>query len=269
MAFQCYVTIHGHMQGTFQGAGDPGMTQTQHMGSNATQFRAMRPNATQTGANGSNTGWIPVLAFNYEVTAPTQPSGKRQHMPVSFVKEWDTASPQLFQACCNNETLDSVRFEFVDADAQKSHTITLTNATISSIRFDIKGPAPSAAGTTQDLEQVALTFQKIEFATDSKAASDTWDSSRAASDTWTTDSPSVVTAGSSQGSMETGPTRSIGKPASNLVGAGAQIAAGAPGQTNVGGPGPPRFAPALATLPIRGRLAGLNRPLQQGAPKTS
>jgi hypothetical protein len=64
MAFQCYVTIHGHMQGTFQGAGDPGMTQTQHMGSNATQFRAMRPNATQTGANGSNTGWIPVLAFN-------------------------------------------------------------------------------------------------------------------------------------------------------------------------------------------------------------
>jgi type VI secretion system secreted protein Hcp len=278
MAFQCYVTIRGHVQGTFQGTADLGATQT---GANGQSGKLMRQTwGTHAGATGSNPGWIPVLAFNYEVTSPRDPatglpSGKRQHMPVSFVKEWDDASPQLFEACCNNETLDSVRFKFVDADAKTSHTITLTNATISSMRCDIKGPAPPAAGTAQDLEEVALTFQKIEFVSGVRAASDTW-TEDALSDTWTTDSPGVVTAGSQPnatgsrlGSIGTPPGLLTGGSVSNLVGAGAQRAAGAPGQTNVGGAGPPRFAPGLATAPIRGRLAGLNRPLQQGAPKTS
>jgi len=157
MAFQFYVTIEGTKQGTFKG--DPAKV------------------------GGASSARITVLTFNYGVMTPHDPAtgqgtGKRQHSPVSFTKEWSAATPQLYIALCTNETLKSVLFEFVEADAhgiqQVSHAIRLTNATISSMRFDVQGQALGAGLTTRDLEEISMVFQKIEIVSGQTSASDTW-----------------------------------------------------------------------------------------------
>ena len=239
MAFQFYVTIEGARQGTFQG--DPA---------------AKEGTGAVSKAGGVNPARITALAFNYGVTtardaASGQASGKRQHSPVSFVKEWDAASPQLFQACCTNEVLSSVLFEFVEADAQGneqvSHSIKLTNATIASMKFDVQGPAPSAGGTTQDLEEIAMVFQKIDIVGGGKTASDLWSPVVASR---------VVTAGSTP--LATTPPHAV------TVGGAAPIKVG--GATQIGGATQTApISPALGMVVTCGRLAGLNRSPQQDA----
>jgi type VI secretion system Hcp family effector len=56
---------------------------------------------------------ITVLPYNFGVMTPRdqttgQASGKRQHQPITIRKMVDSASPLIFQAVCNNETLKTV-----------------------------------------------------------------------------------------------------------------------------------------------------------------
>src|SRR5437764_7519742 len=51
---------------------------------------------------------IAALSLDYKVLSPRdlatgQSSGKRQHSPLTIVKEWGAATPQLFQALVTNE----------------------------------------------------------------------------------------------------------------------------------------------------------------------
>jgi type VI secretion system secreted protein Hcp len=113
-------------------------------------------------------------AFSYEVTSPRdvatgQASGKRQYSPVTFVKEWGAASPQLFQAAVTNEVLKSVLFEFVrtnpDGEEEIFETVKLSNATVSHIKdsFDGRNGGGDHGPSGPTMEEVALTFQKIEI----------------------------------------------------------------------------------------------------------
>jgi type VI secretion system secreted protein Hcp len=131
---------------------------------------------------------IPGSKFHYEVISPRDPAtglpmGKRQHRPVTITKEWGAASPQFFQALISNETLTEVIIDFVTPDAKQpgmasggiilSHTIKLTNATVSNISYSTE---PLPTGGLRLLEDVSFTFQKIELI-DVKGngmAMDTW-----------------------------------------------------------------------------------------------
>jgi type VI secretion system secreted protein Hcp len=121
------------------------------------------------------------LRVGYEVTSPRdaatgQASGKRQHHPLTFVKEVGSASPQLFNACVNNEALTSVTIDFekstnesaVGAPAVPYYTIKLINACVSNVRYFTEDNRP--------LEEVTLTFQKIELnsPTGKTAGTDDW-----------------------------------------------------------------------------------------------
>ena len=131
---------------------------------------------------------IPGISFHYNVASPRDSasgmaSGKRVHQPVSFVKRWGPATPQLFQALCTQEALTSVLFEFVDTDAQGEeyvfHTVTLTNAVVTEIDQYLDGgrhgEAPGerqggrpgerrgAPPDAHELERISLTFQRIEI----------------------------------------------------------------------------------------------------------
>ncbi len=62
--------------------------------------------------------WMTGLSFEYSVQAPRdiatgQASGKRQHSPVIFTKEWGASSPLLLQALVSNEILENVEFDFI------------------------------------------------------------------------------------------------------------------------------------------------------------
>jgi type VI secretion system secreted protein Hcp len=112
------------------------------------------------------------ISFHYAVASPRdvatgQASGKRQHQPVVFVKEWGAASPQLFQACVTNEVIKSARFDFVrTADTGEElvyQRITLTNATISQIEQYVNGDPEPPPVDPRALERISLTFQRIEI----------------------------------------------------------------------------------------------------------
>ncbi len=127
---------------------------------------------------------IPVLAYRYEVVSPRdpvtgQPTGKRQHHPVTFVKAWGAATPQIFQALVTNEVLSTVVFDFTHISAQgkafEFERVTLTNASISGQR---QYTETTVTGVLNELEHISLTFQKItiENPEGHTSASDDWNS---------------------------------------------------------------------------------------------
>jgi type VI secretion system secreted protein Hcp len=119
------------------------------------------------------------LAFHYDVKSPRDAatgmaSGKRQQGAITFTKAIDSSSPQIFQALISNEVLKSVLFEFRGTNANGEemvfYQITLTNASISEVEqyVGMSGLVTSAdakhsgASDSSPLEDVSLTFQKIE-----------------------------------------------------------------------------------------------------------
>jgi len=109
------------------------------------------------------------LALDYELRSPRDPatgqaSGKRQHSPLSVVKEWGAASPQLFQALVTNEVLETVDIDCygVLESGEKAlvHKVKLSNATVTSI-----GQSGGGEAGPRELETVAFTFEKIEHLT--------------------------------------------------------------------------------------------------------
>jgi hypothetical protein len=85
---------------------------------------------------------------------------------VLLVKEWDAASPQIYQAIVDNESIPEVNFEFLrttPAGAESIYyTIKLTNASIVNVLMHVDAPTPGAPGDTRELEEVSFAFQKIE-----------------------------------------------------------------------------------------------------------
>jgi type VI secretion system secreted protein Hcp len=107
---------------------------------------------------------IPAVAFSFSVRIPQsngQASGKRQYSAVTFTKPWGASSPQFLQAAALSEVLKSVKFEFMQTDPLKGtrtayQTMTLSNALVSGIT--------RRASSAGELEDVSITFQKIELA---------------------------------------------------------------------------------------------------------
>ena len=158
MATQFFVTVTGKTQGAFKGE------------------------STQKGREGKIQG----VAFSYGVISPRDPAsslptGKRQHQPVVFSKEWGASSPQFYQAIYTNEVLTTVLFEFF---VQKTtnilvldHTIKLTNASISAVRQTLPDNQPANSVDPRELQEISLTFQKIEIVstTGGTQTSDDWE----------------------------------------------------------------------------------------------
>jgi type VI secretion system secreted protein Hcp len=145
MAVQIYVTITGAKQGAFKGE------------------------STQKGRE----NMIPGVAFAYGVTVPHdiatgQASGKRQHQPVVFTKEWGASSPQFYVSAFTNEVLTSVVLNFFVTRAngvqQLDHTVKLTNAIIVSVQQSLHLPQQGGPVIdSRELEEISFTFQKIDI----------------------------------------------------------------------------------------------------------
>jgi type VI secretion system secreted protein Hcp len=145
MAYEFYVTIEGTKQGKFKGES----------------------------VRDAHKDKLAGLHIEYSVGSPRdlasgQASGKRQHKPMSFLKEWGPATPQLLQACVTNEILKSVLFEFFhtsnDGIETTHHSIKLTNATVCGVgQYTPQGAKHDSDYDTHEIELVSLTFQKIEL----------------------------------------------------------------------------------------------------------
>jgi type VI secretion system secreted protein Hcp len=146
VAYEFYVSIEGTKQGKFKGE-------------SAREVHREK---------------IAGIGFSHEVTsardaASGQASGKRQHTPITFVKEWGAASPQIFQALTTNEVLKTVLFEFIATDESGQEevvdTISLTNAAVTRMRrhLDVDVAHPTAGRDLNPLDEVSLTYTKIEI----------------------------------------------------------------------------------------------------------
>lgn len=114
--------------------------------------------------------------------ATGQVSGKRQHKPLTFTKQWGAASPQIFQAAVTNEVLKSVNFEFTSVAASgvetPMFTISLTNASISGFDGSVQlGEVGGPVIDDRELERVQFEFQKIAITSISggTTATDDWE----------------------------------------------------------------------------------------------
>jgi type VI secretion system secreted protein Hcp len=145
MAVQIYASFKGVRQGDFKGE------------------------STQKGRE----GMIPGVAFSYGVlvlrdTTSGLPTGKQQHQPIVFTKQWGVSSPQFYTAAYTNEVLSAVVFNFYVTGPtgiqQLDHTVKLTNATIISVNQSIH--LPQSGGPvidSRELQEISLTFQKIDI----------------------------------------------------------------------------------------------------------
>ncbi|MHB8575323.1 MAG: type VI secretion system tube protein TssD [Dehalococcoidia bacterium] len=132
------------------------------------------------------------FGFHYEVNSPRdavsgQASGKRQHQPVIFTKEWGASTPQLMQALVTNEDLTNVTFSFMSLNnahgqATVDFTIKLQNASVASIEqyVDYFSAGHPTSEDLRRLEDISFTFQKIEwtFTDGGITASDDWSTPR-------------------------------------------------------------------------------------------
>jgi type VI secretion system secreted protein Hcp len=144
VAYEFYVSIEGTKQGKFKGESDREVHREKIAG----------------------------IGFSHEVASPRdaasgQASGKRQHTPITFVKEWGAASPQIFQALTTNEVLKTVLFEFIatneNGEEEVVDTISLTNATVSRMRRHLDVDVGQPTADLNPLDEVSLTYTKIEI----------------------------------------------------------------------------------------------------------
>lgn len=116
---------------------------------------------------------IPVLRFSYEIVSPRdlstgQASGKRQHRPVTIIKDWSASSPQFFQAVATNEPLKSVLIEVFRTSPSGAEevvaTVRLTDAAIGRFRTAVSDSTSGDGPAGRLVDQVEFTFKKIEIA---------------------------------------------------------------------------------------------------------
>jgi type VI secretion system Hcp family effector len=109
-----------------------------------------------------------LLSFEYHAGA-SPAGGDKRSGPITFVKEVDAASANLYQALVKSTALPSVVFEFVrirpapDDDLVIYQTITLTNAKVAELTQSVGTGLPGDAST--HIETISFTFDKIDLTT--------------------------------------------------------------------------------------------------------
>ena len=160
----------------------PGLAQAQYVFCKITGQRQGVIRADNTVKGQEDT--IPVLSLSSGVISPRDPAsglptGKRQHQPITIVKNLDRASPLLFMAAVTNENLTEVLCKFYRPDSSGKDTpyftVRLENASIA--EDSIAGSGQVVQGMR---ETVRFTFQKITLTSTSASgtveASDDWES---------------------------------------------------------------------------------------------
>jgi len=133
---------------------------------------------------------VELIEFSHSIVSPRDPqsglpTGQRMHKPLVITKELDKSSPIFYNVLCTNENLTSVTIKFWSpqikaasgtGSVSQHYTIKLTNANIASIGSTMGGGSHTETTKGEETEQIAFTYQKIEW---------TWnDGGISASDDW-------------------------------------------------------------------------------------
>jgi len=117
-------------------------------------------------------GTILVYAMDHDVHIPRDPqsglpSGKRIHGPLSIVKEYDKASPKLYQALCTGEHMKTVVIKWYRIDPTGTEEHYFTHTLEDAIVVGMKPYMPIAFVKENEpyrhMEEVSFTYSKIKW----------------------------------------------------------------------------------------------------------
>jgi len=137
-------------------------------------------------------GWIELQSFSWGIVSPRDaasglPTGKRQHKPITIVKEIDKATPLLFMGCCQGTHIKEAKLMMYRTNNQGQEVlycvITLHDVMISSfsvIDDDDDGDAATERIPSRPAEQLSFTYSSITVAdpVSSKEYTDDWSTAR-------------------------------------------------------------------------------------------
>ena len=131
-------------------------------------------------------GTILVQGLDHEVHIPVDiqtglATGKRVHGKLKIVKEFDQASPLLYQALVRGEHMNNVEIKWyrISKTGAEEHyfTIRLEDAIICSVRPWVPNCLDKSMATFGHMEDVSFTYKKIiwRHEVDKKEGQDSWE----------------------------------------------------------------------------------------------
>lgn len=152
-----------------------------HMTMKGEKQGEIKGNCTMKGREGT----MLVQAFEQEIHIPHDiqtglSSGKRVHGPFKVVKEFDKASPMIYQALCAGEHLKEVVLKFyrvsMKGTEEQYFTIKLEDAIAVSIRPWMPNCLDKSMSSFGHMEEVAFTYRKASWRheIDKTEAQDDW-----------------------------------------------------------------------------------------------
>ena len=126
----------------------------------------IRGGVTQQGREGS----IMVIAYSHIISSPRnpitcQPSGKRNHLPLSITKEIDISTPLLFTAFANGERMTDFTLEFwqpTSTGAEEQHyTISLEDAYITGIHQEMLNNKYPENMQHKEREHISFSYSQV------------------------------------------------------------------------------------------------------------
>ena len=136
---------------------------------------------------------IVVIGYNHEIISPRdaatgQATGKRQHLPLTIIKEIDKSSPLLLSALATNEKMTDFQLRFYTSGrtsgrvgatgAEVNHfTITLQDATISAIKSIMLNNKVPEFLKRNEYEEISFVYKTITWlwTEGNLESSDEWD----------------------------------------------------------------------------------------------
>ncbi|QCA04744.1 Hcp family type VI secretion system effector [Pantoea vagans] len=115
-------------------------------------------------------GSIEVIAFSHGVNLPYDSTtgkitGKRNHAPISFEKEFDSSSPYLYKAVSRGNTLKSAEFKWYrinDAGQEEEYfNMLLEGVIVVSVNPGMPNAKMAGVSHINHMESVSLMYEKI------------------------------------------------------------------------------------------------------------
>ncbi|OAD20132.1 Type VI secretion system effector, Hcp1 [Candidatus Thiomargarita nelsonii] len=126
-----------------------------------------------------------MIQFDHELMIPRdpatgQPTGERIHKPLCFRKQYDKASPLLYQALCTGERLTEVEIQWyrtmMDGTQELYFTHTLEDAVLVNIHAEMVLATDISLDFRDPEETICMTYRKItwEHVVAGTMSSDDW-----------------------------------------------------------------------------------------------
>jgi len=115
-------------------------------------------------------GTCEIMEFHHDLHIPTDPhtgklAGVRMHNPVVIVKAFDSASPYLYKACCEGQTLQEVTIKWYAIDETGAETDyfihKLEHVKVSAMRAHMPNTKDPDKERYVHLEEVSFVYGKI------------------------------------------------------------------------------------------------------------